>query len=138
MDIKCRKPKCTAREFSSRYPLPLLNYRTFLVTQKHPPAPFSQYPVLHHRLAVPGFLKVYFIYFYFWVLWDFTATLRLSVVVESRAPLSSCSGFSGHGAQALGCAGSVVVAHGPSCPAACGIFPDQGSNLCPLHWQVDS
>ena len=19
--------------------------------------------------------------------------------------------------------------------AACGIFPDQGSNLCPLHWQ---
>ena len=24
---------------------------------------------------------------------------------------------------------SVVVAHGISCPAACGIFPDQGSNL---------
>ena len=35
-------------------------------------------------------------------------------------------------------AGSVVVAHGPSCPAACGIFPDQGSNPCPLHWQADS
>ena len=35
-------------------------------------------------------------------------------------------------------AGSVVVAHGPSCSAACGIFPDQGSNPCPLHWQVDS
>ena len=35
-------------------------------------------------------------------------------------------------------AGSVVVAHGPSCSAACGIFPDQGSNLCPLHWQADS
>ena len=34
--------------------------------------------------------------------------------------------------------GSVVVAHGPSCSAACGIFPDQGSNLCPLHWQADS
>ena len=30
-------------------------------------------------------------------------------------------------------AGSVVVAHGPSCSAACGIFPDQGSNPCPLH-----
>ena len=28
--------------------------------------------------------------------------------------------------------GSVIVAHGPSCPKACGIFPDQGSNLCPL------
>ena len=35
-------------------------------------------------------------------------------------------------------AGSVVVAHGPSCSAARGIFPDQGSNLCPLHWQADS
>ena len=35
-------------------------------------------------------------------------------------------------------AGSVVVAHGPNCSAACGIFPDQGSNPCPLHWQVDS
>ena len=35
-------------------------------------------------------------------------------------------------------AGSVVVAHGPSCSAACGIFPDQGSNPCSLHWQADS
>ena len=36
------------------------------------------------------------------------------------------------------CAGSVVVAHGPSCSAACGILPDQGSNPCPLHQQADS
>ena len=36
------------------------------------------------------------------------------------------------------CAGSVIVAHGPSCSAACGIFPDQGSNPCPLHWQASS
>ena len=35
-------------------------------------------------------------------------------------------------------AGSVVVAHGLSCPAACGIFPVQGSNPCLLHWQADS
>ena len=35
-------------------------------------------------------------------------------------------------------AGSVVVAHGPGCSAACGIFPDQGSNPCPLHWQAAS
>ena len=34
--------------------------------------------------------------------------------------------------------GSVVVAHGPSCSVARGIFPDQGSNPCPLHWQADS
>ena len=30
-------------------------------------------------------------------------------------------------------ASSVAVAHGPSCSVACGIFPDQGSNPCPLH-----
>ena len=35
-------------------------------------------------------------------------------------------------------AGSVIVAHGPSCSVASGIFPDQGSNPCPLHWQADS
>ena len=35
-------------------------------------------------------------------------------------------------------ADSVIVAHGPSCSAACGIFRDQGSNPCPLHWQADS
>ena len=35
-------------------------------------------------------------------------------------------------------AGSVVVAHGPSCSAAYGILPDQGANLRPLHWQADS
>ena len=31
--------------------------------------------------------------------------------------------------------GSVVVVHRP---AASRVFPDQGSNPCPLHWQVDS
>ena len=70
---------------------------------------------------------------------------------------SHCSGFSCWGSRALDawllqlwCAGSVVVAHGLqsaglvvvehglSCSVACGIFPAQGSNLCPLHWQVDS
>ena len=30
------------------------------------------------------------------------------------------------------------MAHGLSCSTACGIFPDQRSNLCPLHWQADS
>ena len=35
-------------------------------------------------------------------------------------------------------AGAVAVAHGPSCSAACGLFPDQGSNPCSLNWQADS
>ena len=29
-----------------------------------------------------------------------------------------------------------AVAHGPSCSAACGIFPDQGSNPGPLPWEL--
>ena len=33
---------------------------------------------------------------------------------------------------------SVAVAHRLSCSVARGIFPDQGLNLCLLHWQVDS
>ena len=33
---------------------------------------------------------------------------------------------------------SVVVAHGFGCYAACEILLDQGSDLCLLHWQVDS
>ena len=55
--------------------------------------------------------------------------MRASAVAERG--LSSC------GSRALECS-SVVVAHGLSCSVTCEIFPDQGSNLCPLHWQADS
>ena len=40
--------------------------------------------------------------------------------------------------QWLQCVGSVVVALGLSCSKACGIFQDQGSNVCLLRWQADS
>ena len=33
---------------------------------------------------------------------------------------------------------SAVVAHGLNCSEACGIFPDQGSDLCLLHLLVGS
>ena len=33
---------------------------------------------------------------------------------------------------------SVVVVQGFSCSVVCGIFPNQGLNPCPLHWQADS
>ena len=68
----------------------------------------------------------------------------LSPVAASRGHSSSqCAGLSLSRPLLLRStgsrrAGSVVVAHRPSCSAACGIFPDQGSNLCALHWQVDS
>ena len=51
---------------------------------------------------------------------------------------SHCGGFSCCRAHALDTWASVVVAQALSCSSACGIFPDQGSNPCPLHWQADS
>ena len=42
------------------------------------------------------------------------------------------------GEHSLESSGSGVVAHGLSCPEAHGIFLDQGWNLCPLLWRVDS
>ena len=38
----------------------------------------------------------------------------------------------------LSSTGLIVEVHGLSCSIACGIFPDQGSNSCLLHWQADS
>ena len=40
-----------------------------------------------------------------------------------------------HGLQSMD---SVVVACGLSCSVACGVFTDEGSHLCPLHWRADS
>ena len=47
------------------------------------------------------------------------------------------TGFSSCSSWALECRLS-SMAHGFSGSEACGSFPDQGSNPCPLRWQVDS
>ena len=49
-----------------------------------------------------------------------------------------CAGFSLRRPFSLWSMGSVVVAYRLSCSTACGIFLDQGSNPCLLHWQADS
>ena len=61
---------------------------------------------------------------------------RGPLFIAVRRPLTIAASLVG--STGSRCAGSVAVAHGPSCSAACGIFPDQGSNPCPLHWQADS
>ena len=84
-----------------------------------------------------------FIYL-FMLCWVFISVRGLSLVVASGGHSSSrCAGLSLSRPLLLRstgsrCADSVVVAHGLSCSVACGIFPDQGSNPCPLHWQADS
>ena len=90
------------------------------------------------------FLK-YLLFIYLWLCWVFVSVWGgLSLVVASRGHCSSrCAGLSLSRPLLLRSTGSrrtgsVVVAHGPSCSAACGIFPDQGLNPCSLHWQADS
>ena len=85
-----------------------------------------------------------YLFIYFWLCWVFVSVRGLSPVAASGGQSSSrCAGLSLSRPLLLRStgsrrAGSVIVAHGLSCSAACGIFPDQGSNPCPLHWQADS
>ena len=81
---------------------------------------------------------------YVWLCWVFVSVRGLSLVVASGGHSSlRCAGLSLSWPLLLRSTGSrrtgsVVVAHGPNCSTACGIFPDQGSNPRPLHWQADS
>ena len=83
------------------------------------------------------FKKLINLFIYFWLCWVFVSVRGLSLVVASGGHSSlRCAGLSLSRPLLLRstdsrCAGSVVVAHGPSCSAACGILPDQGSNPCP-------
>ena len=58
---------------------------------------------------------------------------RLSLVAVSGATLHWGAQASCWGWLLLWGTGSVVVVHGLRCSVACGIFLEQGSNLCPQH-----
>ena len=91
------------------------------------------------------FIFIYFILFFFYGCVRVFASVRgLSLAAASGGHSSSqCAGLSLSRPLLLRStgsrrAGSAIVAHGPSRYAARGIFPDQDSNPCPLHWQADS
>ena len=90
------------------------------------------------------FKYLFYLFIYLWLCWVFVSVRGLSPVAASGGHSSSrCAGLSLSRPLSLWStgsrrAGSVIVAHGPSCSVACGILPDQGSNPCPLHWQADS
>ena len=113
--------------------------------------------LLLHHLEIPMVIIIWcfkiYIYVYFWLHWVFVALHRLSLVVASEGSSSLwLEGFSlqwlllwSTGAWHRGFSswntwgleqGSVVVACGPSCSMAYGIFLDKVLNPCPLHWQV--
>ena len=72
-----------------------------------------------------------------------TASRGYPLVVLSRLLIAEASHVAEHRFPQLCFSGprvwvSVSVArHGLSSPEACGIFPDQGSNQCPLHSEAD-
>ena len=88
--------------------------------------------------------KFIYLFIYLWLCWVLVSVRGLSPVAVSGGHSSSrCAGLSPSRPLSLRSpgsrrAGSAIVAHRPSCSAACGIFPDQGSNPCPMHWQADS
>ena len=133
-------------------------------TREVPTFPFLSFK--KWSLSWAAFKKI-IVFIYLGLFWVFVALHRLSLVVANgwRAYSSlQCMGFSlqrllllwSMGSRHVGfrsCStwaqklrlegsrvwmGSVVMVHRLSYSAACGIFPDQGSNLCPLLWQADS
>ena len=94
---------------------------------------------LPHLEVLHVCIYIYFLiysFIYLWLCWVFVSVRGLSLVAASGGlSLSRPLLLRSTGSRR---AGSVIVAHGPSCSVACGIFPDQGSNPCPLHWQADS
>ena len=97
-------------------------------------------------MKIVCFFKKLFIYLfiYLWLCLVFVSVRGLSLVAASGGHSSSrCAGLSLSRPLLLRStgsrrAGSAIVAHWPNRSVAFGIFPDQGSNPCPLHWQADS
>ena len=94
--------------------------------------------------------KSFFFFFfliYFWLCWVLGSCEGFLQLRQAGATLHRGAGTALHrgaraflyrgpsrrGASGSRRAGSAIVAHGPSRPAACGILPDQGSNPRPLH-----
>ena len=116
----------------------------YLVTITHAHTPVHISTCAQTLLFFLFFFLNKFIYLFLAVFWVIVSVWGLSLVLASGGHSSSrCAGLSLSWPLLLRStgsrrAGSVIVAHGPSCSAACGIFPDQGSNPYPLHWQADS
>ena len=123
-----------SKSLEPQFPIKSIKFSDFLLTNIPPAICFFFY---YYYLFI-------YLFIYFWLCWVFVSVRGLSPVAASGGHSSSrCAGLSLSWPLLLRstgsrCAGSVVVAHGPSCSAACEIFPDQGSNPCPLHWQADS
>ena len=125
------------------------NYLTIVqhVFEHRPMTVLSIWNKIYYTSLLFFFLKEFLYYLFIYIFGCVGSSFLcegFSLVAASRGHSSSrCAGLALSRPLLLRStssrrAGSVVVAHGPSCSAACRIFPDQGSNPCPLHWQADS
>ena len=120
---------------------------SLVIKHLHHRSPLSKGQMLYFYLCLSRLFIYFFnfyLFIYLWLCWVFVSVRGLSLVAASGGHSSmQCAGLSLSWPLLLRStgsrrAGSVTVAHRPSRSAACGIFPDQGSNPCPLHWQADS
>ena len=106
--------------------------------------------------SVSSFFFYNFIYLLIILCWVFTAAQVFLYLWWAGVTLQLWNaGFSPWGLLLLQSTGSRVLGlqsswllgsraqaqslwHRAFCPGVCGIFPDQGSNRCHLHWQADS
>ena len=92
----------------------------------------------------PLHCKVVSFFFFFW--WCWFSVVHVGFLQLWQVGAALCCSFSLRwllllqntgsrvlGLQQLQYSGSTDVVYGLSCSQACGIFPDQGSNPCPLH-----
>ena len=124
-------------------PLPEMSRPTVTPSTLSPcPAPSGSY----------CYFLIFYSFIYHWLCWVLVVAHSLISLRHAAAVLQlRCGGFSlqwlpllgstgswAHRLQEMQHAGSAAVAHRLSGSMACGIFPNQGSNPCPLHWQADS
>ena len=116
----------------------------FLTIMKNKSLNIGEYFFFWKNSPILFLLIIYFYLFIFGCVGSSFSVRGLSLVAASGGHSSLlCAGLSLSRPLLLRStgsrrAGSVLVAHGPSCSVASGIFPDQGSNPCPLHRQADS
>ena len=142
------------RKLSSHIWRKILNFKSF--SPQHLPSTYIESWYLRKISFLDiwyleKLLRYFLLYFFFFLFFFFFCLCWVFVSAQGPSPVAASGGHSSSRCAGLSLsrplllrstgsrrAGSVAVAHGPSCSAACGILPDQGSNPCPLHWQADS
>lgn len=144
-------PSC--KSINSLVHLPKRYLRQILITQQHPvapqglldvhrtPQPVFRPLVIHHHFSLsclPHFsLSIYSVYLLAVLglhcfVRAFSSYRKWGLLFTAARGLGNCAS---HGPEA---AGSAVMAQGPGCSTACGIFLNQGSRPCALFWRADS